>query len=224
MKKYCITDIHGCLKTFKSLLEKIEFSLNDELYLLGDYIDRGPDSKGVIDYIWQLQKEGYAVNCLKGNHESQLLKSIGNKDDEAAWLYWGGKQTLRSFSVQSVDLIDEKYLQWFDSLAYSFEVDEYILVHAGLNFEIENPLEDNYAMMWARGYYESINYKWLGERVIIHGHTPLTKSVIEEQFANLSNNKYFDIDNGCVYKRDGLGSLCCFELKERKMTWQSFCS
>ena len=52
MNKYAISDIHGCLKTFKALLTKLDFSKQDELYLLGDYIDRGPDSKGVIDYIW----------------------------------------------------------------------------------------------------------------------------------------------------------------------------
>jgi len=51
MKKFAISDIHGCAKTFKALLKKINFSKEDELYLLGDYIDRGPDSKGVIDYI-----------------------------------------------------------------------------------------------------------------------------------------------------------------------------
>lgn len=58
-----------CLKTFKSLLKKISVSKSDELYILGDFIDRGPQSKGVIDYIWELQKLGYIVHCLKGNHD-----------------------------------------------------------------------------------------------------------------------------------------------------------
>ncbi|MFT5168289.1 MAG: serine/threonine protein phosphatase 1, partial [Saprospiraceae bacterium] len=64
MKQYAISDIHGCAKTFKALLEQISFSKEDVLYLLGDYVDRGPDSKGVIDHIWQLQSEGYTVFCL----------------------------------------------------------------------------------------------------------------------------------------------------------------
>ena len=66
MRKFAISDIHGCLKSFEALLDKIQLSTSDELYILGDYIDRGPDSKGVIDYIWKLEQEGYAVKCLRG--------------------------------------------------------------------------------------------------------------------------------------------------------------
>ena len=78
MSKYAISDIHGCIATFKTLLDKIKFSKEDELYLLGDYIDRGPDSKGVIDHIWYLQKSGYQVHCLRGNHENMLLQEVIN--------------------------------------------------------------------------------------------------------------------------------------------------
>ena len=62
MRKIVISDIHGCLNSFKALLYKIVYSKRDELYLLGDFIDRGPDSKGVIDYIWKLQIE--ATPCI----------------------------------------------------------------------------------------------------------------------------------------------------------------
>ncbi|MCC6412552.1 MAG: metallophosphoesterase, partial [Saprospiraceae bacterium] len=65
MKKYAISDIHGCNKTFLALLENLDFSKADELYLLGDYVDRGPDSKGVFDTIFRLQSEGYKVQCLR---------------------------------------------------------------------------------------------------------------------------------------------------------------
>ena len=101
-RKIAISDIHGCCKTFKALLNKIKFNSNDELYLLGDYIDRGPDSKGVIDYIWQLQKEGYQVNCLRGNHEQMMLRAafVENKLDH--WMRNGGETTLFSFGNTSV--------------------------------------------------------------------------------------------------------------------------
>ncbi|MEO0876095.1 MAG: metallophosphoesterase, partial [Bacteroidota bacterium] len=66
MRKFAISDIHGCLKTFEALLDQIQFTTQDELYLLGDYIDRGPDSKGVIDLIWKMQADGYQVKCLRG--------------------------------------------------------------------------------------------------------------------------------------------------------------
>ena len=73
-RRFAISDIHGCLKTFKQLLETIGLEKSDELFLLGDYVDRGPDSMGVVRYIQHLIVEGYFVTCLKGNHERHLLE------------------------------------------------------------------------------------------------------------------------------------------------------
>ena len=61
MSRFAISDIHGCYKTLLALLDKIAFSKADELYILGDYVDRGPDSKGVIDHIFYLREQGYTV-------------------------------------------------------------------------------------------------------------------------------------------------------------------
>lgn len=69
MRKFTISDIHGCAKTFKALLNRISFSKEDELYLLGDYIDRGPDSRGVIDHIWHLQKTGHTDPAVGNQKE-----------------------------------------------------------------------------------------------------------------------------------------------------------
>ena len=82
MKQYAIGDIHGCSKTFKELLDKIGLIEGDELYLLGDYIDRGPDSKGVIDTIFELREKGFKVICLRGNHESMLLDALKNREEQ----------------------------------------------------------------------------------------------------------------------------------------------
>jgi serine/threonine protein phosphatase 1 len=73
---FIIGDIHGCNKTFRKLvLEKISIRKTDKIYCLGDYIDRGPDSKGVIDFIIQLRKDGFNIHTLRGNHEQLLLES-----------------------------------------------------------------------------------------------------------------------------------------------------
>lgn len=223
MKKYCISDIHGCRNTFAELLNKISFSQEDELYLLGDYVDRGPDSKGVIDDIMKLQEEGYSVKCLMGNHEEKMLASSQSAVDTEEWLYWGGRETLISFAAKAANEIDAKYTDWLKNLDYYFEVDDFILVHAGLNFLIDDPMEDTHGMMWARHYYQEINYQWLGERIIIHGHTPVDKDIILNQLQHLDKNRYLDIDNGCVYPKDGQAALCCFELGEHKLTWQKYC-
>ena len=71
--KYVISDIHGCIRTFEALLKMLHFSISDELYLLGDYIDRGPDSKSVLDLILSMRNKGYKIAALRGNHEELLL-------------------------------------------------------------------------------------------------------------------------------------------------------
>jgi len=80
MRQFAIADIHGHLKTFKALLREINFTVFDELFLLGDFIDRGPDSKGVIDYIEELKQTGYTVYCLRGNHEQLCLDAAPGND------------------------------------------------------------------------------------------------------------------------------------------------
>jgi len=220
MSKYTISDIHGCSKSFKALLKKIDLSKKDELYLLGDYVDRGPDSKGVIDHIWCLQEAGYQVHCLRGNHEDKMLSSCKSGKDMQEWLYWGGRQTLGSFSVQTGNEVPIKYQDWIDGLPFYFEVDNYILVHAGLNFEVRDPMNDEESMMWMRGYYHTINYEWLKERIIVHGHTPVSKAEIGSLRTDIKKNQYINIDNGCYYDRPGQGNLCCFSLNDRTLTFQ----
>jgi serine/threonine protein phosphatase 1 len=92
LKKFAISDIHGCNRTFNEVLQKTGLNKDDQLFLLGDYIDRGPDSKGVIDTIFNLQNEGYQVHCLRGNHE-QMLMDAWQKNDfhyTRRWLMHGG--------------------------------------------------------------------------------------------------------------------------------------
>ena len=220
MSRFTISDIHGCAKSFKALLKKINFIKSDVLYLLGDYVDRGPDSKGVIDHIWDLQSKGYEIHCLRGNHEDKMLASCKADMDTEEWLYWGGRLTLGSFSVQAANQIPQKYIDWLESLQYYIEVDNYILVHAGLNFEKEDPMADQKSMMWMRDYYDTINYDWLGDRIILHGHTPISGSEIERLRSNLDEFKCLNIDNGCYYDKEGQGHLCCFDLDKKALIFQ----
>lgn len=217
MRRIAISDIHGCLKTFYTLLLEIKFSKQDQLYLLGDYIDRGPDSKGVIDYIWQLQQSGYSIFCLRGNHEQMLIDEINKTNN---W-YDGEPSTLKSFAVNKNEDIPVKYIEWMKQLGYFLEVDDYILVHAGLNFKIENPLEDFHEMLWIRYFQDDINKEWLGKRVIVHGHTPTKQSVIEERLLTLDKMPALCIDNGCSFQSSALGHLIAFDMTNRKLYFQA---
>ncbi|MBX2891296.1 MAG: serine/threonine protein phosphatase [Saprospiraceae bacterium] len=226
MKKFAISDIHGCRKSFLALLDKIALSKADTLYLLGDYVDRGPDSKGVLDAIFDLLKDGYPVRCLRGNHEAILLRSLYDLTGLDNWLQTDGKKTLDSFAVEATHQIPESYLEFLREMDYFIETDGYILVHAGLNFKLFDPLEDQRDLLVIRHWYGDIRYDWLGERIILHGHTPLARMGIEQQLNELAEKQYLDLDGGCVYagserpERAGQGVLCAFDMTDRRLYFQ----
>ena len=100
MRQFTISDIHGCNISFNALLDQIGLTTADELFLLGDYIDRGPDSKGVLDTIIGLRSNGYKVRCLMGNHDEAILKARNNRPFYLEWMTgWGGEETLDSFKM-----------------------------------------------------------------------------------------------------------------------------
>lgn len=229
MRELAISDIHGCNQTFEALLDQIAFSKSDVLYLLGDYVDRGPDSKGVIDRIWALQNDGYRIECLKGNHEELVLRAAsGNFTYLEKWLKTDGKDTTLSFGVETCAEIPQKYLDWMEALPYFLEVENYLLVHAGLDFSLEDPLSDTSEMCWLRNWHHGIRYNWLGERIILHGHTPITRDRLGFQHVNLQGMQYLGIDAGCVYgdprhwKMDGLGHLCAFDMTNLGLYFQEY--
>ncbi len=224
MRKIAISDVHGCQRTFVALLDRLAFTTADQLYLLGDYVDRGQNSKGVIDHIWALQEDGYQVQCLRGNHEDIVLTAQHSLEGLEGWLQTDGRRTMDSFGVQRITDIPEPYLEFMRCLGYWLQVDEYILVHAGLDFALLNPLSSPDEMLWIRCWYDQIRYDWLGDRIIVHGHTPTKCSEIESMLRQLEQKRYIDIDAGCVFwnfpVREGYGHLCAFDLTNRKLTFQ----
>ncbi|PIQ21920.1 MAG: serine/threonine protein phosphatase, partial [Cytophagales bacterium CG18_big_fil_WC_8_21_14_2_50_42_9] len=147
--RYTISDIHGCANTFRHLVnEVIQLKPTDELFLLGDYIDRGPDSKGVIDFIQELQKSGIQVRTLSGNHEAMMLDALEDPEYFNHWMLNGGKQTLASFGVKSIREIPQSYWLFLRQLEYYIELEDYLLVHAGFNFKAEDPFTDTHSMLW----------------------------------------------------------------------------
>ena len=227
MRELAITDIHGCKKTFQGLLDQVAFSRADTLFLLGDYVDRGPDSKGVIDMIWDMQRDGYNIVCLRGNHEELVLRAAsGNFTYLEKWIKTDGKDTMDSFGVERCADIPAAYLNWMKALPYFLEVGNYLLVHAGFDFNLDDPFSDTAEMCWLRNWHQNIRYDWLKGRIILHGHTPIEREAIENQYKNLEALQYLDIDAGCVYadprhwRSEGLGNLCAFDMSNRRLFFQ----
>ena len=215
MRQFAISDIHGCARTFRALVQQLELTTIDELYLLGDYIDRGPDSKGVLDYIFQLQQLGIEITCLRGNHEQLMIEASENTYNLNNWLANGGDVTLRSFAVSSTQEIPYAYRKFIQELPYYYELDDYILVHAGLNFELPDPLEGMHSMLWIKNWYDDIDMNWLDGQIIVHGHQPRVRDELEAQLVNLAQLPVIAIDNGCVVEAPGKHHLIALDLQKQ---------
>jgi len=210
---FAIGDIHGCCRTFKKLLlEKLGIKKSDKIYCIGDYVDRGKDSKGVIDFIIDLRKNGYQIHTLRGNHEQMMLDSTIDQQKLNHWLINGGEETLKSFGVSSVKELPHKYLAFLKRTKFFIATNKYIFVHAGLNFNIANPFTDKEAMLWIReAFFDKSKTK---NRILIHGHTPITFDTLYKQI----NLNKINIDGGCVYKdKIGFGNLFALELSNLKL-------
>jgi serine/threonine protein phosphatase 1 len=231
-KRWVIPDIHGCLKTLKTLVEEqIKPTRYDEIYFLGDYIDRGPDSKGVIDYIRGLQGDQYDITALRGNHEDIVLELYDNElkskfswfqsfasKNYRSWMDIGGKDTLRSFGIAELRQLPSEYIEWMKNLSYFVKMDDFILVHAGLNFEIDDPFTDTAAMVWTREY--QIIPEKIGNRRIIHGHVPVNLELMDMAVKNKSL-KFVDLDNGpYIQEKPGFGNLVAIELNSMETVIQ----
>lgn len=198
MRAFAISDIHGHLKTLRALLEdQLILNKEDRLFLLGDYVHRGPDSKGVLLYLAQLVKAGYQVQGLWGNHELIWLRELAERRRH----------------------VPAPVLPFWNGLRYFVEYDGYLMVHAGFNFEAGQMLEDTNAMLWRRHWYDSIDHKWLDGRIILHGHTPVTEGEMRERIRQ--GKSAIGIDNGCFLRYEpGKGQLCALELGTHDLFFQ----
>ena len=135
-----IGDIHGCLAPLESLWQIIDPKPADHIIFLGDYVDRGPDSKGVIDFILKAQKD-FHVTCLTGNHEEKFFLANIDHTELAHWFEaWGGQKTLESYGPGGFADVPEAHWDFLRQNLPYFETDTHIFVHA--NLEPDLPLCD----------------------------------------------------------------------------------
>jgi len=236
---YAIGDIHGCADLLSALLDKIHADtesrgLNDAVFskdtppqstvstrliFLGDYIDRGPDAKGVLDRLVELKKSRAGCIFLKGNHEAAILDFLAAPDDMAQWLEWGGVETLQSYGVNArlgranealaADLKEAMpagHLSFLQNLTLTFEIGDYIFVHAGLRpgVALEDQQEED--LLWIRKRFHQASAKERPEQTVIHGHHPVDKP----QDAGWRIN----VDTGAVWS--GQLTAVVLEGKERR--------
>lgn len=207
---FAIGDIHGCSRTFSKLLGKLEITKRDKVYCLGDYIDRGPNSKGVVDLILKLRKQGFKIHTIRGNHECLMMDSFKGEKQFNTWMHDGGDPTLSSFKIESYNELNLKYRLFFTKTKYYIVKGNFHFSHAGFNFQNSNIFEDKTAMLWSRNC--SVEKETLKDRIIIHGHSPRELNLIEKSL----NQQIINIDAGCVFKKYGF--LVALNLTENKLT------
>ena len=178
---WVIGDVHGFNETLRQLVASLELAINDRVVLLGDLIDRGPDSFDVVRFA----REDPRIHCIKGNHEAMMtenfeLELIDHPDQGMAkWLYNGGHETVASYirafpkdARGSLEWMIEADVAWMRLLPAHIVLDQWRLVHAGYNPRLEmneQRLED---LLWIRKPFHTAWQPLDLERTVLFGHTP----------------------------------------------------
>ena len=210
MRIYAIGDIHGRLDLLEELQEKIAADAADATdqrivqIFLGDYVDRGPDSKGVVDWLLQLPPTGWQRICLKGNHEATVLKFLKNSEIIRNWQRHGGLENLLSYGVDLIGLQNEDgpdivmreyrekfpltHFKFFSNLPLCVEFGDYFFAHAGVRPGVSLGKQKEEDLTWIRDEFLSSQLDF--GKVIIHGHTPIEFPEIRANRINIDTRAY----------------------------------
>lgn len=208
---YVIGDIHGCYDELHELYGKIskrEDFDQAKLIFVGDYIDRGPKSAEVVEFVNNLQENSSNVIALRGNHEQMLLDAVDDRRDLDMFLYNGGYQTMTSYEYlengyeisQIRDIVGQKHYAWFKQLKEYYEYGNIAVAHAGINKpHLAAGGHTSQDLLWSRDLRKFPHNIY---RFTVHGHTPMNEAFINPNVAY--------IDTGAVFG----GSLTCLHIPD----------
>jgi len=207
---YAIGDVHGCSSHLERLLALVEEhitafpSRRPILVFLGDYIDRGPASRQVIDQLIVL-REHREVICLKGNHESYLVEFLKNPAILPKWFQYGGLDTLHSYEITPRSHFDPKeqeylatalslalhkrgHLEFLDQLKISFLCEDFFFVHAGVRPGIPLDQQSEEDLLWIRDDF--LHHGGFLGKIVVHGHTPVSHPEVCSNRINIDTGAY----------------------------------
>jgi serine/threonine protein phosphatase 1 len=203
-----VGDIHGCREALRELLDRVAPTEHDQLVFLGDYIDRGPDSAGVVGDLLALRERLPGTVFLRGNHEQLLLEVLAGANP-LNFLLNGGGPTIASYRKGGGWPPPFEHQAFFASLLPLFTNEEFIFVHAGLRPGIPLAEQGPDDLLWIREDFLHAEVDW--GRIVVFGHTPFAKPLLTADRIGL--------DTGCVYG----GRLTCCDVNTRQ-TWQASCA
>ncbi len=188
-----IGDIHGCLEEMNQLIDKVLDWFNGregKIIFLGDYVDRGPDSKGVIDRLRNWQHPTVEIVILLGNHEELMIQSVLYDDDSMAgvWMRNGGFQTMVSIGEENL----REYSQWLEAnTVLTYKTEKHFFVHAGVNPSHSMADQTRQDYLWIRDRFMRNTAPYENGIRIVHGHTAKNDAEIMHNRINL--------DTACCY-------------------------
>ncbi|GJL94955.1 MAG: metallophosphoesterase [Hyphococcus sp.] len=189
---YAIGDVHGCADELDKLLDKIEADAsghnNTRIIFLGDYVDRGPDSKGVLDRLIALKEQRPCTIFLKGNHEALMLDFLEHPEDMMHWLDWGGQETLQSYDIRDIagrsnkalgaalrEKMPDTHIEFLNALTLTHLAGDYLFVHAGVRPDVALDDQTEEDLIWIRKRFHNTPEDKRLEQTIVHGHQPVKK-------------------------------------------------
>jgi len=198
-RQIVIGDVHGYYEGLINLLEAIAPNTDDEVYFLGDLIDRGPHSSQVIDFV-----RHHNYQCLLGNHEQMLLNILTGENIPVAlmqaWLHSGGQATIASYPDATVS---PEHIDWLKSLPTYLDLGKIWLTHAGVDPKktIREQTADQFC--WIRDEFHSIEQPYFADKLIVVGHT-ITFTFPDVNPGQLAQGQgWLDIDTGAYHPRSG---------------------
>ena len=205
-----IGDIHGCLSALETLAEFAQFADSDRLVTLGDYVDRGPDSAGVLD--WEIARfaPGQLVP-LRGNHEVMMLAAL-NGADTSDWLRYGGRETLQSYARRgdggTLDAVPERHIRFMQNDCLPiFETERNIFVHAAVQDDLPVSEQPEWLIYWER---------WNDPPPHVSGKTVVCGHTAQRSGLPASNDCSSCIDTGVYHT----GWLTCLDVDTGQF-WQA---
>ncbi|MGO4855109.1 metallophosphoesterase [Phaeovulum sp. W22_SRMD_FR3] len=219
---YAVGDIHGEARLYRQLEQMILADMAMEaapgapavtdavVILLGDLIDRGPDSAALIDHLLAPAPRGLRRIVLRGNHEDMALRYLDNPTPDAAWLQHGGAETLASYGLAADERLGyglpsrqmrmrldvhlpEDHRAFLSQLPHFVQTPEYYFCHAGPEPDLGLTEQRPRTLMWSRGFADDnlAAPDGLGQRLVVHGHMPVTSPVLRDWRLNLDTGACF---------------------------------
>lgn len=216
MRIYAVGDVHGRLDLLVAMYRRIAAEIRQarpadwRVIHLGDYVDRGPDSKGVIDFLIEVRKRDPRHLMLAGNHDIGFLDFLDAPDADGLFMRYGGIQTAQSYGVvlnegggawfgrseaalrqghaALVEAVPKSHVDFLQSLAFSLTFGDFFFCHAGIRPGIALESQSTQDLIWIRDVFH--NHSGLHPKIVVHGHTPVPEAEVMVNRVNIDTLAY----------------------------------